>query len=68
VLLHYLAKARSLNFGKSDPVQLLEQAMPAFIPPDLWPQNSTDLNPVYQGYKIWGHHPAASLSVVGAQQ
>jgi len=28
------------------------QATPAFIPPDLWPPNSPDLNPV--GYKIWG--------------
>jgi len=25
---------------------------PAFIPPDLWPPNSPDLNPV--DYKIWG--------------
>jgi len=25
--------------------------MPAFIPPDLWPPNSRDLNPV--DYKIW---------------
>jgi len=27
--------------------------MPAFIPPDLWPANSLDLNPV--DYCIWGH-------------
>ena len=33
-------------------VRLLEQATPAFIPPDLWPPNSPDLNPV--DYKIWG--------------
>jgi hypothetical protein len=26
--------------------------MPDFIPPDLWPPNSPDLNPV--DYKIWG--------------
>ena len=25
--------------------------MPAFIPPDLWPANSPDLNPV--DYRIW---------------
>ena len=32
-------------------VRLLEQSMLAFIPPDLWPPNSPDLNPV--DYKIW---------------
>jgi hypothetical protein len=35
-----------------DTVTLLEQATPAFIPPDLWPPNSPDLNPV--DYRIWG--------------
>jgi len=35
-----------------DTVRLLEQATPAFIPPDLWPPNSPDLNPV--DYQIWG--------------
>ena len=34
-----------------DTVRLLEQSTPAFIPPDLWPPNSPDLNPV--DYKIW---------------
>jgi len=29
-----------------DTVRLLELAMPAFIPPNLWPPNSPDLNPV----------------------
>jgi len=29
-----------------DTVRLLEQSTPAFIPPDLWPPNSPDLNPV----------------------
>ena len=29
-----------------DTVRLLEQATPAFIPTDLWPANSPDLNPV----------------------
>ena len=33
-----------------DTVQFLEQSTSAFIPPDLWPPNSTDLNPV--DYKI----------------
>ena len=35
-----------------DTVRSLEQSTPAFIPPDLWPPNSTDLNPA--DYKIWG--------------
>ena len=34
-----------------DTVRLLEQATPAFIPPDLWPPNSLDINPM--DYKIW---------------
>ena len=34
-----------------DTVQFLAQSTPSFIPPDLWPPNSTDLNPV--DYKIW---------------
>ena len=34
-----------------DTVRLLEQATPAFIPPELWPANSPDLNPV--DYRIW---------------
>jgi len=34
-----------------DTVRLLEQAMPAFIPLDLWPANSPDLNLV--DYRIW---------------
>ena len=29
-----------------DTVQLLQQEMPEFIAPDLWPPNSPDLNPV----------------------
>ena len=33
-------------------VRYLEQETPAFIPPDLLPPNSPDLNPV--DYKIWG--------------
>jgi len=35
-----------------DTVRFLEQSTPAFIPPDLWPPNITDLNPV--DYKICG--------------
>ena len=34
-----------------DTVQLLEIATLAFIPPDRWPPNSPDLNPV--DYEIW---------------
>jgi len=33
-------------------LRVFEQSTPAFIPPDLWPPNSTDFNPV--DYKIWG--------------
>ena len=32
--------------------KLLQRETPAFIPPDLWPPNSPDLNPV--NYKICG--------------
>jgi len=35
-----------------DMVELLRQKTPAFIPPDLWPANSPDLNPV--DYSILG--------------
>ena len=43
MLTHYLAKVISSNFGKSDTVQLLKKATPAFSSPDLWPPNSPDL-------------------------
>ena len=33
-------------------VELLPKETPDFIPPNLWPPNSPDLNPV--DYKIWG--------------
>jgi len=33
-------------------VELLKVEMPDFIPPNLWPPNRPDLNPV--DYKIWG--------------
>src|SRR6218665_3931841 len=33
-------------------VQLLKKETPDFIPPNLWPPNSLELNPV--DYKIWG--------------
>lgn len=33
-------------------LQFLQQKVPDFISPDLWPPNSPDLNPV--DYKIWG--------------
>src|SRR6218665_1611267 len=33
-------------------VELLKMETPNFIPPNLWPPNSPDLNPV--DYKIWG--------------
>ena len=34
-----------------DMVELLRRETPAFIPPELWPANSPDLNPV--DYSIW---------------
>jgi len=34
-----------------DTVRLLEHTTLAFIPPNLWPGNSPDLNPV--DYRIW---------------
>ena len=34
-----------------DTVALLDQEMPDFIPPTLWPPNSPDLNPV--DYAVW---------------
>ena len=34
-----------------DTVELLRAQTPDFIPPDLWPPNSPDLNPV--DYSIW---------------
>ena len=33
-------------------IELLQRETPKFIPPDLWPPNSPDLNPV--DYRIWG--------------
>jgi len=33
-------------------VEFLRNETPNFIPPDLWPPCSPDLNPIY--YKIWG--------------
>ena len=33
-------------------IELLQRETPKFIPPDLWPPNSYDLNPV--DYRIWG--------------
>jgi hypothetical protein len=33
-------------------LEFLQQKVPAFISPELWPPNSPDLNPV--DYKIWG--------------
>ena len=52
---HYLGKFNATTNAPTnrarDNVRLLEQATPAFIPPDLWTVNSPDLNPV--DYRIW---------------
>ena len=36
-------------------IKLLQQEMPDFIGPDLWPLNNPDLSPV--DYKVWGVVP-----------
>ena len=43
---------RTYTPGTRDDVRFLEQSTPTFIPPDLWPPNSADLNLV--DHKIWG--------------
>ena len=35
-----------------DTVIMLQRETPEFIPPEMWPPNSPDLNPV--DYSIWG--------------
>ena len=35
-----------------DTVTMLQRETPEFIPPEMWPPNSPDLNPVH--YSIWG--------------
>ena len=52
VQLSYLGKMAKPTNGKFCLIQLLQRETPDFIGPDLWPQNSPDLNPV--DYKIWG--------------
>jgi len=42
----------ALEYRACETIKLLQQEMPAFISPDLWPPNNPDLNPV--DYKIWG--------------
>src|SRR5260221_7279459 len=34
-----------------DTVELLRKETPDFVPPDLWPPNSRDLNPI--DYNVW---------------
>ena len=50
VLLHYLVKCSNKTVHRR--TGLLQRETPAFISPDLWPPNSSDLNPV--NYKICG--------------
>jgi len=40
------------SYRAKDTVALLDQEMPDFIPPALWPPNSPDLNPVVD-YAVW---------------
>ena len=47
----FLIFQQDLHTGRAT-LRFFEQSTPAFIPPDLWAPNSTDLNAV--DYKIWG--------------
>ena len=50
---HARLAQRTIIFGLArETVELLKVETPDFIPPNLWPPNSPDLNPV--DYKIWG--------------
>ena len=46
--LHHLVQLKKLKML----IALLEKETPEFIPPQLWPPNSPDLNPV--DYTVWG--------------
>ena len=46
---------RALSHRARQTVSLLQQDRPAFNPPELWPPNSLDLNPV--DYEAWGEMP-----------
>ena len=47
--LHYLVKLEMLI--ARDTVEVLDRETPEFVPPQLWPPNSPDLNPV--DYSVW---------------
>jgi len=42
-------------------IELLQRVTPGFIPPDLWPPNSPDRNPV--DYRIWNTAGVCLLKV-----
>src|SRR6218665_3077827 len=44
-------------------VELLKKETPDFIPRNLWPPNSLDLNPV--DYKIWGISSSCKIKFTG---
>jgi len=48
--LHYRVKLEML-IGHVLSIELLQEETPEFIPPQLWPSNLPDLNPV--DYNIW---------------
>ena len=50
-LLH-ISAGQSPAHRARETVEFLKVETPDFIPPNLWPSNSPDLNPV--DYKIWG--------------
>src|SRR6218665_788094 len=51
-LLHLPTGQRPTAHRAKDTIVLLRRETPSFIGPELWPANSSDLNPV--GYRIWG--------------
>jgi len=49
--LHYLVKLEMIIAHVLATIELIQKETPEFIPPQLWPPNSPDLNPV--DYSVW---------------